>query len=156
MILIIGYGNSFCGDDGIGPCAAELLAERELPGVQSIATHQLTPELAAVISLADTVIFIDAAYGPTPGEIICREPPPAVSSAFSHHVSAVTLLDSAEVLYGRRPQTAYMYTITGGKFGLGDPFSREVASALPDLLSQLKVRIDQCMSLPLLSTSSPI
>lgn len=154
MILVIGYGNSFCGDDGIGPCAAELLAEKEIPGVQCIATHQLTPELAAVITLADTVIFIDAACGSMPGEVICRQPPPAVSSAFSHHVSPITLLDSAEVLYGHRPESTYLYTVTGGKFGLGDPFSREVATALPDLLSHLKARIEQCMSLGLPSTSS--
>src|SRR4051794_12612618 len=69
LILIIGYGNSFCGDDGVGPCAAELLAEHDIPHVQCIAIHQLTPELAAPISLADVVFFVDAAYGTTPGEI---------------------------------------------------------------------------------------
>ena len=148
MILVIGYGNSFCGDDGLGPCVSELLEEKELPGVQCIATHQLTPELAAPISLADIVLFVDAAYGTTPGEIICREPPPAVSSSLSHHVAPVTLLDSAYVLYGHRP-TAYLYSITGKNFDLGQPFSAAVASALPRLLSEMKARIAQCTNLAL-------
>src|SRR5690242_468086 len=121
MILVIGYGNSFCGDDCIGPCAAELLSEQAIPDVQCIAVHQLTPELAASISLADVVFFVDAAYGTTPGEVICREPPPAVSRSLSHYVDPVTLLDTAFVLYGNRP-TAYLYSITGQNFELGQPF----------------------------------
>ena len=146
MILVIGYGNSFCGDDGVGPCVAELLAEKDIPHVQCIAVHQLTPELAAPISLADIVFFVDAAYGSTPGQIICREPPPAVSSSLSHHVDPVTLLDSACALYGHRP-AAYLYSVTGKNFDLGQPFSAAVASALPFLLAQMKARIVECTNL---------
>lgn len=148
MILVIGYGNSFCGDDGVGPCAAELLAEKAIPHVQCIAVHQLTPELAAPISLADVVFFVDAAYGTVPGEIICREPPPAVSSSLSHHVDPVTLLDTACVLYGHRP-AAYLYSITGKNFDLGQPFSSAVALALPRLLVEMKARIAECTNLAL-------
>jgi hydrogenase maturation protease len=146
MILVIGYGNSFCGDDGLGPCAAELLAEKEIPDVQCMAVHQLMPELAAPINLADVVLFVDAAYGATPGEIICREPPPAVSRSLSHYVDPVTLLDAACILYGRRP-VAYLYSITGQNFEFGQPFSSAVAAALPRLLCEMKERIAQCTNL---------
>jgi hydrogenase maturation protease len=148
MILVIGYGNSFCGDDGIGPCAAELLAEKEISGVQCIAVHQLTPELAAPISLANVVLFVDAAYGTTPGQIVCRQPPSALSSSLSHHVDPITLLDGAQILYGHRPE-AYLYSVTGKNFELGLPFSPAVASALPRLLSEMKARIAQCTNLAL-------
>jgi hydrogenase maturation protease len=151
MILVVGYGNTFCGDDGIGPFVAELLQEKELLGVQCISAHQLTPELAVPISLADIVLFVDAAYGTTPGEIICREPPPTVSSSLSHHVDPVTLLDSAYVLYGHRP-ISYLYSVTGKNFDLGQPFSVEVASALPRLLSEMKARIAECTNLALQKT----
>jgi hydrogenase maturation protease len=146
MILVIGYGNSFCGDDCIGPCAAELLAEQEIPNLQCIAVHQLTPELVASISLADVVLFVDAAYGTTPGEIVCRKPPPAVSNSLSHHVDPMALLDAACILYGRRP-VAYLYSITGQNFEFGQPFSSAVAAALPQLLHEMKERIAQCTNL---------
>jgi hydrogenase maturation protease len=46
-ILLIGYGNTLRNDDGVGVRIAEIIAEENRPHVQVIATHQLTPELAA-------------------------------------------------------------------------------------------------------------
>jgi hydrogenase maturation protease len=61
--LVIGYGNSLRGDDGVGPLVAEQVAEWNLPDVRSLSVHQLTPELASEMALAKTVIFIDAYFG---------------------------------------------------------------------------------------------
>ena len=148
MILVIGYGNFLCGDDAIGPRVAELLADEDIPGVQCVAAHQLTPELAAPVSEADVVLFVDAAVGAVPGQITCSEPVEATSTSFTHHVDPVTLLESAAELYGRRPE-AYLYKMTGKDFDLGVSFSPEVAAALPDLLRTIKARISRCTSLAL-------
>ncbi|MGV2389201.1 MAG UNVERIFIED_CONTAM: hydrogenase maturation protease [Microcystis novacekii LVE1205-3] len=59
-ILLIGYGNTLRNDDGVGVRIAEIIAEGVKPHVQVIATHQLTPELAADIADASLVIFVDA------------------------------------------------------------------------------------------------
>jgi hypothetical protein len=66
--------------------------------------------------------------------------------AFTHHVNAALLLESAQILYGACPK-AYLYTIGGENFGLGSSFSRAVDSSLPLLLEQLKARVSECMNL---------
>jgi hydrogenase maturation protease len=153
MILVIGYGNTLYGDDGIGPHIVEQLADMELPGdIEYLVMRQLTPELVEVISRADTVIFVDAADGEMPQGISARElteadmPSDQKPGAFTHHVEPAALLQSARFLYGRSPR-ASLYTVRGENFKLGDSFSPQVESALPLLLDQLKARILQCMNL---------
>jgi hydrogenase maturation protease len=149
MILVIGYGNSLCGDDGVGPYIVERLALADaasLSDVEYLAFRQLTPELAEPISRAETAIFVDASDGPKPGLISCveltplAEPSQAGPGAFTHHVKAAILLESARFLYGKHP-TAYLYTVAGENFNLGNSFSPAVALALPSLFDQLKARI---------------
>jgi hydrogenase maturation protease len=147
MILVIGYGNPLCGDDGVGPYAVEHLADEGPPsGVEYLTLRQLTPELAEPISRADTVIFIDAADDGISGAISCRNlkplarPSETAPGAFTHHVKAGILLENARFLYGRQP-TAWLYTVAGENFNLGDSFSPAVELALPSLLDQLKARI---------------
>ncbi|PPT05423.1 NADH-reducing hydrogenase maturation factor [Geitlerinema sp. FC II] len=59
-MLVIGYGNSLRGDDGIGRAIAEQVASWNLPHVRSLSLHQLTPELAEELSRVDRAVFIDA------------------------------------------------------------------------------------------------
>jgi hydrogenase maturation protease len=154
MILVIGYGNPLCGDDGIGPYIVKQLALAEAEtqsraNTEYMSLRQLTPELAEQISSADSVIFVDAAGAGRPGEITCQELTPsaeAAPGAFTHHVNVAALLESANFLYGRHP-AAYLYTLTGENFELGHSFSPVVEAALPSLLDQLKVRIAQCTNL---------
>lgn len=155
MILVIGYGNPLCGDDGVGPCVVEDMAlgnDGAHSDVEYQSLRQLTPELAEPISRAQAVIFVDAAAGGTIGEVHCQmlqpavESTPASSSAFTHHVNPILLLESARLLYGNCP-AAYLYTISGEKFNLGDSFSGRVEAALPSLIDQLKARIVECMNL---------
>ena len=151
MILLIGYGNLLCGDDGIGPYVVDQLADADLRGdLEYISVRQLTPELAEPISRAEAVIFVDAAYGDTTGEIFCRalefDATSSQTGAFTHHFDASRLLESAQFLYNHHPE-AYLYTMTGENFRLGDSFSSVVAAALPSLMDQVKARIAQCMNL---------
>lgn len=60
MVLVIGYGNTLRGDDAAGYLVAEEVESWNLPGVRAIATHQLTPELAADMAEVDAVYFVDA------------------------------------------------------------------------------------------------
>jgi hydrogenase maturation protease len=156
MILVIGYGNPLCGDDGIGPCVVEqlALAMEELNfEVEYLTLRQLTPELAEPISRAQLVIFVDAAVGGMVGEISCSELIPSTEtfsmtrSTFTHYMNPIALLESARLLYGNCPR-AYLYTIAGENFKLGDSFSQVVESTLSSqLLEQLKARIVGCMNL---------
>lgn len=156
MILVIGYGNSLCGDDGVGPYVVEQLAQVEGwkdRDIQLLAVRQLTPELAEPISRASTIIFVDAAYGGAPGTINCYKFGPSekipeiiAPGAITHHLDVQLLLSYVRYLYSKRP-TAYLYTITGENFGLGDLFSPAIELALPNLLGRLKARMTRCTNL---------
>ncbi len=159
MLLVIGYGNSLCGDDGIGPYVVEQLVDAEAGkdrDVQLLAVHQLTPELAEPVSRADAVIFIDAACGAVPGKISSYKFAPSAKipetiimpGALTHHLDVKLLLSYVHYLYYQRPVT-YLYTVAGENFGLGDPFSPTVERALPSLLGRLKARMTKCMNLAL-------
>jgi hydrogenase maturation protease len=129
--LIIGYGNSLRGDDGIGPRIAAAVAER-LPAADVIMTHQLTPELAEPVSRASRLILIDAAENGMPGAMTSL---PLVSRAgasrpSTHQLDPYGLLALAESLFGARPP-ATMITVSGASFGLSEDLSPEVARALP-------------------------
>ena len=145
--LIIGYGNPLRGDDGVGPRAAELLADGGgatpplLPdGVQVLVCHQLTIELAPQIAEADRLILIDA-RAPTgePGSIEQCILTPAIpdSSSLTHHVDAQGLLAAAQMLYGHAPETV-LFTVSGGSFDCGEALTPAVAAALPDLLARIR------------------
>ena len=159
MILVIGYGNPLCGDDGIGPHVVERIAaeahDATDPPIEYLALRQLTPELVEPISRAETVIFVDAAVGTPPGQIACAELSASLSKvdsspgAFTHHVNAVMLVESARFLYNQCP-TAYLYTVTGESFDVGSSFSPTVELAVPRLLDELKARLAQCTNSALL------
>ena len=54
-LVVIGYGNELRGDDGAGPRVARAVAAHNLPGVQIITAHQLTPEMADGLAEARVV-----------------------------------------------------------------------------------------------------
>jgi hydrogenase maturation protease len=139
--LIIGYGNSLRGDDGIGPLAAERLRERiSDPQVEILALHQLTPELMEPISRAGRVFFIDAALGPNPGQIDERPVhPDAAPRSFTHHATPEGLLAGARALYGAAPP-AVLITITAAGFEVGTAISLPVQNALEEVCRRIVSR----------------
>ena len=147
MILVIGYANPLCGDDGVGSYVAECLAEEYGENVEILSRHQLTPELVEPISRVTWVIFIDAAYGAMPGEITVKafDRMPG-TDPFTHDMTPETLLAGARTLYGSRPN-ALMVTISSQRFEYGEGFSVAVEAALPALLDEVRERIRLCMSL---------
>ena len=154
LTLIIGYGNPLRGDDGAGVLAVKRLAaanasDTSRQAITCLPVFQLTPELAEDVSQVDMVMFVDAARGETPGQIASLEFHPSQwmgepkLGSSTHHVNPATLLADAERLYGKCP-AAWLYTITGRNFGLGDSLSAEVEEALPTLIAEIKARIAQC------------
>ncbi|MCB8988477.1 MAG: hydrogenase maturation protease [Ardenticatenaceae bacterium] len=139
-VLLIGYGNPLRGDDGIGWCVVEEIANRQSPisNLHPIAVHQLLPELAEPISETDLVIFVDASVEGEPGAIAVRaiEPEPPQIGAFTHHFDPAGLVGYARDLYGRFPR-AYLVTVTAVSLGYGEGLSDTLEAALPDLLQQI-------------------
>jgi len=154
-VLVVGYGNTLRSDDGVGWHAAALLADDPRlagdPGVEVVACHQLTPELALDMSRASLVILVDAEADPgaPPGAITIRPLEPAgpdaavggsgwaggpgragEPGASSHHVGPAELLAVCRELYGASPDVIVIGvgTLT---MDLGESLSTPVAAALP-------------------------
>jgi len=143
-VLVIGYGNSLRGDDGIGVAAAEQLRDIvQNSFVRILTCQQLTPELASEMSKADRVIMIDAAKGESPGRIRVRKIEPGDDSAtFTHDLRPSTLLACSQELYGKCP-TTFLVSVTGYSFDFSDELSDTITSVMPQVLARVRELIDQ-------------
>jgi hydrogenase maturation protease len=118
-ILVIGYGNEQRGDDALGPLVARAVASWELPEVQTIALHQLTPELAPILAGAKTVLFVDAERHDNGAECRLRDLDPRPTDGLAGHTAdPQALLALADTLYGRRPR-AWWLTLPAHSFTFG-------------------------------------
>jgi len=133
--LIIGYGNPLRCDDGLGWHAVERLGESlASPAVEILARQQLTPDLAAAVSEAGMVFFIDATQDGEPGELTCKEVlPENWTPSFSHELSPGGVLAVAQQLYGAHPK-AYLVSVCGECFDHGERLSAKVQASLPQLV----------------------
>ena len=121
-LLVIGYGNELRSDDGVGPRVAAAVEQLNLPGVRTIACHQLTPELADAVSKAQRVVFVDATVD-TVAEIQLRELEPAETRRITAHAGDPrTLLALARDVFGRCP-AAWWLTIPIDQTGFGNELS---------------------------------
>jgi len=151
-ILVIGYGNTLRGDDGVGPVVAEAIGALDLPGVTCRAVSQLTPEQAAWLAPARVAVFVDARVGPaTPAVAVERIQPANGTGLPTHAGDARSLLSLTEVLYGNAP-LAWLVTVAGVDFGLretlsaeGQRHAREAQKRIEWLLQSL-TRGEPCMS----------
>jgi len=106
--LVIGYGNTLRGDDGVGPRVAETLEAMHLPGVKTLICQQLSPEHAAPISLADTVIFVDAAVDSPKQVQLRRLQPSDTSQLMAHAADPRTMLALSRDVFGHVPQAWWL------------------------------------------------
>lgn len=137
MLLLIGYGNTLRGDDGIGPKVAETIAALQLPGVQILCCDLLTPELADPISRAEIVVFVDAAID-APSEVRLRPLVPADSSQImAHAADPRTMLALARDVFGHSPK-AWWLTIPIEDIGIGERFSDRARQGLGTAVQKIK------------------
>ena len=153
-ILIVAYGNPMRCDDGVAWRASDEL-EKKFSNlkVEILRTHQLTPELAATVSLCEAVIFVDAASANAvgnglPGEI--RVGPVGlapIQPGFSHHVSPGVVMALASELFRATPH-AVAVTVTGESFDHGEELSAVVKAALPDLVQRIATLAQEFLDQP--------
>jgi hydrogenase maturation protease len=130
MIAVVAYGNPLRGDDGVAWRIVERL-ERDGDPVVPLALHQLTPEVALMLSQADGVIFVDARAGESPGSVRAAEVRPQPTAAgFTHHVSPEAVLALAQSLYGAQPRAA-LVTVAAESFALAEELSPTARRAVP-------------------------
>jgi hydrogenase maturation protease len=143
-VLIIGYGSPLRGDDNIGCYVAHMLEQYycEDQLVRVLGSHQLTPEMAQDVAASEFVLFLDAAAGSEPGEImqIAVEPQPGPLT-FAHYLQPDLLLAATMELYGSAPR-AELLTIVGAAFELGDRLSPEVMRRVPEFFERAQAVVE--------------
>ena len=136
-LLIIGYGNTLRGDDGVGPRAAEAVAALNLPGVRTLACQMLTPEFADPISSAAKIIFVDAAVD-APKEVQWRKLEPGESSQLmAHAADPRTMLALARDVFGHAPQ-AWWLTIPAVNLDFCEELSPETQRGFEEALEKIQ------------------
>ena len=135
-LLVIGYGNTLRGDDGVGPRVAEAVGSLRLPGVRTLVCQQLSPELAAPISLSETVIFVDAAID-APGEVRLRPLEPGHSTQLmAHAADPRTMLALARDVFGHAPKARWL-TIPAVNLEFGEALSAETRRGLKAAIGRI-------------------
>ena len=135
-LLIIGIGNRFRRDDGVGPLVAGRLHDLGLPAIEH------SGEGAGLIeawSAARRVIVVDAvASGAAAGtryrlDAAAVEPPRHFFRYSSHLFGLAEAIITARAL-GRLPPELIVHGIEGGDFGFGEDLTPEVAAAAESLV----------------------
>jgi hydrogenase maturation protease len=135
-ILVLGYGNPLRGDDAVGPQIAQAVALWALPGVRTLALHQLTPELAAVLAEVRYVLFVDGyRTDATAATVELRVIAPHNQAQLAAHTGDPrALLALTNAVYGHSPR-AWLLTVPATSFDYGADLSHVaragVASTLP-------------------------
>jgi hydrogenase maturation protease len=136
--LVIGFGNDLRQDDALGVCAAEAVQAWRDPRVRGVAVRQLTPELAQAIAQAEQTIFVDARVGAVvEGTAVKPLAPSERVDAPDHACAPETLLALAGLLYGVRPR-AWLVTVPGAEFGLGEALSAKAEQGLREALDAIR------------------
>jgi hydrogenase maturation protease len=130
-MLVLGIGNRFRSDDGVGPLVARRLAAR------GVACQELSGEGALLMDAwraAGHAVLVDAALsGAAPGTIhrfdaMTTTVPAGLFHYSSHQFSVAEAIEMARIL-GRLPAQMTVYGIEGRNFAYGEILSPEVAAA---------------------------
>ena len=136
-LLVIGYGNTLRGDDGVGPRVAEAVEALKLPGVRTFTCQQLSPEHAEMISQAERVVFVDAAVD-APKEVQLRELVPGdTTQLMAHAADPRTMLALAREVFGHAPK-AWWLTIPAVNLEFSETLTRRAQAGLAEALLSVK------------------
>jgi hydrogenase maturation protease len=126
-VTVIGFGNEWRGDDGVGIEVARRVGGRVLEG-EPIA-------LVDVLDGDDEVVLVDAVSSGAPAGTLFRfdagsEPLPAplFGASSTHALGLAEAVELARSL-GRLPQRVVVYGIEGESFAFGKGLSAAVAAA---------------------------
>jgi len=137
VTLVIGYGNTLRGDDGVGPRVAEAIEKMNLSGVVTLICQQLSPEHADPISRAKQVVFVDAAVD-APNEVRLRKLEANESSQLmAHAADPRTLLALARDVFGQVP-VAWWLTIPAVKLGFSEELSPEAQHGFSEAVEKIR------------------
>lgn len=144
-LLVIGIGNAFRRDDGVGPAVCAEIARQHIPGVRVMTEIGDPGTMLDAWTGAALAVVVDAAVpsqGGTPGKIRRWTPgnprEPAVVS--SHTLGLAQAYSLGEAL-GRLPQQLVVLTVDVADVGHGDTLSPAVAGAVPLVVEAVRAEL---------------
>ncbi len=142
-ILIVGYGNTIRADDGVGPWVASAVASWGSELVETMAVHQLTPELADPIAQARLAIFVDAKPAAEGESVEVVELDPSNAPVPSGHLGDPrAILALARSLFGRSPR-GWLVAIPAVDFSIGEGLSSTARFGAAEALRRIAELIDR-------------
>jgi hydrogenase maturation protease len=142
--VVIGIGNSYRRDDGVGLAVVAELAKRELPGVRVLtAIGEPGAILEAWTGVARAVV-VDAAMGEgsVPGRIQ-RWTPGAVgdTAVVSSHALGLPQTYALGEALGQMPDELVVFTVEAADTGHGTGLTPAVAAAVPQVVDAVLVEL---------------
>lgn len=142
-ILLIGVGNEYRSDDGLGILAAREIRRRNIPGVVVMEQSGDGTALMEAWEKFDSVIIVDAlASGAASGDVrwldAAREPLPGhLVHTSTHAFGVVEAIELSRTLH-TLPCTLMLYGIEGKLFDPGPGLTDPVLRSMPDMLASIE------------------
>jgi len=129
-LLIFGYGNPSRGDDALGPLLLERLESHGFPGIECLTDFQLQVEHALDLEGRGLALFIDAHLSCRPPFAFTALNPKADRSYTTHAMSPAAVLQVFAEIHHGPPPPAFLLSIRGERFELGEGLSPEAQANL--------------------------
>jgi hydrogenase maturation protease len=144
--VVIGIGNNFRRDDGVGLAVADQIAERALPGVRVVTAIGEPTALLEAWSGATRAVVVDAAAGngSTAGRIrrwTARDLDGAAVVS-SHALGLAQTCALGEAL-ARMPDELVVFTVEAADTGHGVGMTPAVAAAVTDVVDAVLAELNQ-------------
>ena len=142
---IIGVGNPFKGDDGIGVELVKEIENRGVPsGVKTFEVGSSTFDILHIMKDLDEVIIIDAVrFGADPAEhrfFTVQDVESLGDSETAHGTDILEILNLSENL-GERPEKVLVMGIQPKETELSEEFSQPIKERLPELVEILQEKV---------------
>jgi hydrogenase maturation protease len=145
--VVIGLGNSYRRDDGVGIAAAVALDDLALPNVLVRMAIVEPMSLLEVWAGAELAVLIDAAIvtPSTPGRVRRCElsDVPIQSAGFGSHNVDIARTHALGRALRRVPDTVVVFTIEAEDTGHGTGLTPQVARAVPEVVGMVAAEINR-------------
>ncbi len=139
-VVVLGWGNVTRTDDALGPLLMERVRRARLRHVTLVEDFQLQIEHALDLQGHALALFADAGFGSPAPFAFYRTEPRAGTAYSSHKLAPEAVLDIYQRVLGETAPPAFVLSVAGEDFSVGDALSPAAAQRLElasDFLLQL-------------------
>ncbi len=141
-VIVLGYGNPFRMDDGVGPVGARAIAKWFEESGYEVTTwigHQLLPEVVLELEGKDLAVFVDTTVEQHPEGFAIYEVLPSVATdGFNLHTCTPGWVKRIAIQMSIAMPKTIMVTISGTNFDFGDSLSELCLERLNKALESFK------------------